>query len=118
MNFKLVIGKILSQLLFVLLISNFSAVGFSMTKSDPCHSVDSGGSSSFQNLTKSIVSFSCEQDGFEEKIEPFLAFILDLEHTCYNFVSNDFENAHVKSIEFTFSFLSVPIWLSIRRILI
>lgn len=123
MKSKLVIGKILTSLLFLLLISNFTFAGFSRLSVTTSNSSVSDDDKSvyFCNDVDSEtlnVDFNPEKDGLEESIEPFLNWFLPVPAFNFHFESLSLGKGIVYNYDSPDFYQNIPIWIFTRKILL
>ena len=123
MKSKLVIGKILTSLLFLLLISNFTFAGFSRLngiQSD--NSVSDDDKAAYfcndDDAESLNVDFTPEKDGLEESVEPFLNWIIHVSDFNFLFEPLFTEEAVVYYYDSPDFYQDIPIWIFTRKILL
>lgn len=122
-KFKLLIGKILTSLLFLLLIGNFAFAGFnSLDRSQlDLPTTEYTKSLLFSNdddVESFDVDFTPEKDGLEENVEPFLGWCIPTHRFQFQFDCLILEEKEIHYFETPAFYQDVPIWIYTRKILL
>jgi hypothetical protein len=120
---KLVIGKILTTLLFLLLVSNFTFAGFSSIEetistssvSDDDKFVYFSNDGDVETLN---VDFTLEKDGLEESIEPFMNWFIPTSDLNFYFESLSLDKITSPNYDSPDFYQNIPIWIFTRKILL
>lgn len=122
MKSKIIIGKSLTSLLFLLLVSNFVAAGFSGYEDRPADVPLSGDHQVLycddESADSLDANFNLEKDEMEEKTKPFSQWFIFSPVFIDQFHLEFKEVVSHQSYERTDFRKSIPIWIFTRKIII
>ncbi len=123
MKSKLIIGKILTSLLFLLLVSNFTAVGFTSYERQATDHPAPDDDKSFyfwndEDAGTLDVDFNPQKDGLEEGLELFTCWYVVPSEFKFSVAAEPVEEVRRYSYDPPVFYQDIPVWIFTRKILL